>query len=72
MKKKSIKMSFFQKRFLEHFQEIEDEAVKELLADIIDIESKNRSLINFPIRKIRDAVDAYAVGLEESRPNGRR
>jgi hypothetical protein len=49
-----------QKRLLDLFTSIEDEDIKEIIIEVINVEVTNRSSHNFPIRKVRDAVDNVA------------
>ncbi len=54
-----------QTRLLQLFKDIEDENIREIIIEVINIEIPNRSSHNFPIRKVRDAVDSVAR-LQES------
>ncbi len=54
------KLTKAQKRLLQLLRDIEDENIREIIIEVINIEIPNRSSHNFPIRKVRDAVDSVA------------
>jgi hypothetical protein len=60
------KITKTQKRMLQLFNDIKDEDLREIIIEVINIEIPNRSSHNFPIRKVRDAVDSVAR-LQESK-----
>jgi hypothetical protein len=55
-------------RLLDLFTKIEDENIREIIADIVIIENRHRSSSkkNFPWKDIRDVVDRVAL-LEENK-----
>ena len=58
-------MTKTQKRLLRLFKNIKEEDIREIIIEVIGIESSNRSSHNFPIRKVREVVDDFAR-LQES------
>lgn len=61
-------MTITQKRLLELIMGIEDENIREIIIEVMNIEKSNRSSHNFPIRKVKDVVDSVArlqEGIEE-------
>jgi hypothetical protein len=59
------KLTKTQKRLLKLFNDIEDEDIREIIIEVINIELPNRSSHNFPIRKVRETIDCVAR-LQES------
>ena len=55
-------------RLIALFSQIEDEDIREIIADIVMIESKHRSSsrLNFPISDVRNVVDRVARLQEKS------
>jgi hypothetical protein len=49
-----------QKRLVNLFKNVNDENIREIIIEVIDIEAKNRSSHNFPIRKVREVVEDIA------------
>jgi hypothetical protein len=49
-----------QKRLVRLFKNVQDENIREIINEVIVIESANRSTHNFPIRKIREVVEDAA------------
>jgi len=62
MARRKLKLTKSQERLMKLFSEIEDEDIREIMANVVLIESKHRSSSakNFPIRLVRDAVDSIA------------
>jgi len=54
------KLTKSQKRLLDLFKSIEEEDIREIIIEVINVEVSNRSSHSFPIRKVRDAVDSAA------------
>ena len=61
-----IRLTRSQKRLLDLFASIKDEEIREIIIEVINVEVSNRSSHNFPMRKVRDAVDS-AARLQESK-----
>ena len=53
-------------KLLKLFSKIKDESIKRIIADVISVENEYRSssAVNFPRKKIEDAIDAEARYLE--------
>ena len=51
-----------EKRLIILFQQIEDEGIRDIIADVVTIERQYRtgSRRNFPIREVRTAIDRVA------------
>lgn len=62
MRRKSTTPTKFQKRMLSLFEQIDDPDLKEVMANVVMLESRYRSSSaeRFPLREIRDIVDAAA------------
>jgi len=62
MARRNPKLTRSQHRLVKLFNEIEDEDIREILSEVVSLESKHRSSSakNFPIRRVRDAVDSVA------------
>ena len=62
MARRRLKLTKSHKRLLKLFSEVEDEDIREIMAEVVSIEGKHRSSSarNFPIRLVRDAVDSVA------------
>lgn len=58
-----------QKRLLALFNDIEDEDIRAIIADVLGVEAANRSAHNFPIRKVREIVDSVARKQESEEEN---
>ena len=48
------------KRLLTLFMNIESEAIRNIVSDVVAIESLNRSAKRFPLGKVREVVDREA------------
>ena len=53
-----------EQRLLRYFSSIEDEKIKEIIIDVLNIEKTNRSSKHFPVQEIRDAIDRVAKLIE--------
>ena len=60
MSRRRPKLTKSQERLLKLFQEIEDEDIREIMAEVVFVEGKHRSAKNFPVRLVRDAIDKVA------------
>lgn len=62
MARRRLKLTKSHERLLKLFSEVEDEDIREIMAEVVSIEGKHRSSSakNFPIRLVRDAVDSVA------------
>ena len=62
MSRRRPKPTKSRERLMKLFREVEDEDIREIMAEVIYIEGKHRSSSakNFPIRLVRDAVDSVA------------
>jgi len=62
MPRRELKPTKSQERLMKLFREVEDEDIREIMANVVSIEAKHRSSSaqNFPIRQVRDAVDSVA------------
>jgi len=60
MSHRRLKLTKSQERLMRLFSEVDDEDIREIMADVVFIEGKHRSARNFPVRLIRDAVDKVA------------
>jgi len=58
-------------KLIKLFNQINDESLRIIISEIVDIEHENRSSLKFPIRKIEDIVDAEANRLEMSTRRGK-
>lgn len=54
------KLTKTQTRLLKLFNKIEDENIREIIIEVINIEKTYRSSHNFPIRKVRDVIDSIS------------
>ena len=61
------KLTKSHQRLLKLFGEVEDEAIRQIMIEVVSIEGRHRSSSakNFPIRLVRDVVDSEAR-LQES------
>jgi hypothetical protein len=53
-----------EQRLLRYFSSIEDESIKEIIIDVLNIEKTNRYSKHFPVQEIRDAIDRVAKLIE--------
>lgn len=62
MPRRKLKLTKAQERLMKIFSEVEDEDIREIMAEVVSIEAKHRSSSakNFPTRLVRDAVDSVA------------
>lgn len=62
MIKKRNKPTRAQERLIRLFSKIEDEHIRDIIAEVVTVERDYRSSsqTNFPLKKIRDAVDRNA------------
>jgi hypothetical protein len=58
-----------QQRLLELFSDIEDETIKEIMSEVVMLESRHRSG-NFPLRDVRNIVDREANLIERHQEGG--
>jgi len=54
------KITRSQQRLLKFFESVEDETIRDIMIEVLNIESRNRSAGSFPIRKVRDVIDSNA------------
>lgn len=47
-------------RLLSLFQSVEDKDTRTVIAEVVNIEAKNRSAVRFPLSDIRDVVESVA------------
>lgn len=66
-KKASSHQQRHMRRLLELFEEIDDEDLREIMADVIALESRHRSLgrQRFPLRDVENIIDRVARFREE-------
>lgn len=50
----------YQKRLLDQIQSVEDDTLRDFISECVFLEFAHRSECNFPVRKLRQLVDAYA------------
>lgn len=55
----------YQRRLFDQIQKINNEILREMICESLYIEYRNRSALNFPIRQIKDLVDARASLIEK-------
>lgn len=67
MKRSPPKVTRSLQRLLDLFSQIEDEDIREIIADVVLIESKHRSSSkkNFPWKDVRTVIDRVALFQEE-------
>ncbi len=58
------KLTMAQQRLLGFFKDVEDESIRDIMIEVLNIESRNRSAKSFPIRKVRDVIDGNAKLIE--------
>lgn len=56
----------YRTKILNLFGQIKDPAIKDIIANTIDLEYDNRGSHHFPIKKIEDFIDAEARLIEKN------
>ena len=56
----NVSMTKTQRRLYELLINLHDKDIQEAIIDVINIERRNRSAKNFPIREVRDVIDRIA------------
>ncbi|OQY37009.1 MAG: hypothetical protein B6243_01750 [Anaerolineaceae bacterium 4572_5.2] len=71
MARKRPKITKSLQKLIDLFKEIEDEDIREIIAEVVRIERGHRSLSGkrFPMKKVRDVVDSTARLQEEREKN---
>lgn len=71
-KKVSLHQQQRKRRLLQLFEEIEDRDMREIMIDVIALESRHRSLgkTRFPLQKVEDIIDRVARLREEGTGRG--
>jgi len=72
MKQKRLFISKSMQRLIDLFKQIEDENIKEIIAETVMLESKNRSSSrkNFPMQNLRNIIDSNARLYENKHQKG--